>query len=46
MENFVECVSEIIGGKGCDVVYDLVGNDMFFGLFDCLKLWGFWVSFG
>lgn len=45
-ENFVERVKEITGGKGCDVVYDSVGNDTFPGSLDCLKPRGLWVSFG
>ncbi len=45
-ENFVERVKEITGGKGCDVVYDSVGNDTFPGSLDSLKPRGLWVSFG
>ena len=46
LENFVERVKEITGGRGCDVVYDGVGRDTFPGSLDCLKPRGLWVSFG
>ena len=46
LENFVERVKEITGGRGCDVVYDGVGRDTFPGSLDCLKHRGLWVSFG
>ncbi|GAA0781388.1 quinone oxidoreductase [Roseibium denhamense] len=45
-ENFVERVKEITDGKGCDVVYDSVGQDTYPGSLDCLKPRGMWVSFG
>jgi len=45
-EDFVEQVREITGGKGCDVVYDSVGQDTYPGSLDCLKPLGTWVSFG
>lgn len=45
-ENFVDRVKEITGGKGCDVVYDSVGNDTYPGSLDCLKPRGLWASFG
>lgn len=45
-EDFVERVKEITGGKGCDVVYDSVGNDTYPGSLDCLKPRGLWASFG
>jgi len=45
-ENFAERVKEITGGKGCDVVYDSVGNDTYPGSLDCLKPRGLWASFG
>ena len=45
-ENFVERVKDITGGKGCDVVYDSVGNDTYPGSLDCLKPLGLWASFG
>lgn len=46
IENFVERVKEITGGRGCDVVYDGVGRDTFPGSLDCLKPRGLWASFG
>ena len=46
IENFVERVTEITGGRGCDVVYDGVGRDTFPGSLDCLKPRGLWASFG
>ncbi|MBG6200320.1 NADPH2:quinone reductase [Labrenzia sp. EL_13] len=45
-EDFVECVKEITGGKGCDVVYDSVGQDTYPGSLDCIRPLGTWVSFG
>ncbi|MTI45809.1 NADPH2:quinone reductase [Roseibium hamelinense] len=45
-ENFVERIAEITGGRGCDVVYDSVGQDTYPGSLDCLKPRGLWVSFG
>ncbi|WP_305985640.1 quinone oxidoreductase [Roseibium sp. MMSF_3544] len=45
-ENFVDRVKEITAGKGCDVVYDSVGNDTYPGSLDCLKPRGLWASFG
>ncbi|WP_029065434.1 quinone oxidoreductase [Labrenzia sp. DG1229] len=45
-ENFVERVKEITGGKGCDVVYDSVGQDTYPGSLDCIRPLGTWVSFG
>ncbi|MES0808886.1 quinone oxidoreductase [Roseibium sp. SCPC15] len=45
-ENFAERVKEITDGKGCDVVYDSVGQDTYPGSLDCLKPLGMWVSFG
>ncbi len=45
-ENFVERVAEITGGKGCDVVYDSVGQDTYPGSLDCIRSRGLWVSFG
>jgi len=45
-QDFVEAVREITGGKKCDVVYDSVGKDTFFGSLDCLKTRGMMVSFG
>lgn len=45
-QDFVEAVKEITGGNKCDVVYDSVGKDTFFGSLDCLKTRGMLVSFG
>ncbi len=45
-EDFVHRVKEITGGKGCDVVYDGVGQDTYPASLDCLKPRGLWVSFG
>ncbi|EFO30023.1 quinone oxidoreductase [Roseibium sp. TrichSKD4] len=45
-EDFVERVKEITNGKGCDVVYDSVGQDTYPGSLDCLKPLGLWASFG
>ncbi|HEX2842246.1 quinone oxidoreductase [Hyphomicrobium sp.] len=45
-EDFVARVSEITGGKGCDVVYDGIGKDTFPRSLDCLRPRGLWVSFG
>lgn len=45
-ENFIECVCEIIGGKGVLVVYDGIGKDMFMGLLDCFVLCGMMVIYG
>ncbi|WP_127089784.1 quinone oxidoreductase family protein [Aquabacter cavernae] len=45
-EDFVQRVKEITGGKGCDVVYDGVGQDTYPASLDCLKPRGLWVSFG
>ncbi|MBB3978040.1 NADPH2:quinone reductase [Rhizobium azooxidifex] len=45
-EDFVARVSELTGGKKCDVVYDSVGKDTFPRSLDCLKMRGTFVSFG
>ena len=45
-QDFVAEVTEITGGKKCDVVYDSVGNDTFPGSLDCLRPLGMFVSFG
>ena len=45
-ESYVERVLELTDGKGCDVVYDSVGQDTYPGSLDCLKPRGLWVSFG
>jgi NADPH2:quinone reductase len=45
-EDFVECVKEITGSKGCDVVYDSVGKDTWRGSLKCLRMRGMFVHFG
>ena len=45
-EDFVERVQALTAGKGCDVVYDLVGKDTFPKSLDCLRPRGLWASFG
>jgi NADPH2:quinone reductase len=45
-EDFVARVREIMGGEGCDIVYDSIGKDTFPASLDCLKPKGLWVSFG
>jgi NADPH:quinone reductase len=45
-EDFAARVKEITGGKGCDVVYDSVGNDTWQGSLKCLKTRGMFVCFG
>jgi NADPH2:quinone reductase len=45
-EDFAARVKEITGGKGCDVVYDSVGNDTWRGSLKCLKVRGMFVCFG
>lgn len=45
-ENFVERVREITNGEGVDVVYDSIGNDTHLGSLDCLKPFGYFISFG
>lgn len=37
---------ELIFGEGVDVVFDLIGNNIFMVFFDCLVLKGMLVSFG
>lgn len=44
--DWVARVSDITGGRKCDVVYDGVGKDTFPGSLDCLRRRGMWVSFG
>lgn len=44
--DFVEQIKDITNGKGCDVVYDSVGQDTYPGSLDCLKPLGLWASFG
>ena len=46
IENFVDRVKEITGGRGVDVVYDSVGKDTFQNSLDCLRTWGLMVNFG
>lgn len=45
-ENFAERVNEITNGERCHVVYDSVGKDTFEGSLDCLRPFGYFVSFG
>lgn len=45
-EDFVARVKEITGGDGCHVVYDGVGKATFPGSLDCLRRFGYFVSFG
>lgn len=45
-EDFAARVKEITGGRGCDVVYDSVGNDTWRGSLKCLKTRGMFVCFG
>lgn len=45
-EDFVARVKEITGGRGCDVVYDGVGQATFPASLDCLRPFGTFVSFG
>lgn len=45
-ENFVDRVKEITDGKGCDVVYDSIGQATFPLSLDCLKPLGLFVTFG
>ncbi len=44
--DFANQVKEITEGKLCDVVYDGVGKTTFMGSLDCLKPFGYMVSFG
>jgi NADPH2:quinone reductase len=45
-EDFVARVKEITNGEGCHVVYDGVGKATFPGSLDCLRPFGYFVSFG
>jgi NADPH:quinone reductase len=45
-EDFAGRVKEITEGEGCDVVYDGVGKATFPASLDCLKPFGYFVSFG
>jgi NADPH:quinone reductase len=45
-EDFASRVQKITGGKGCDVVYDSVGQDTWRGSLKCLRPRGLLVCFG
>lgn len=45
-QDFAQRALEITNGRGADVVYDGVGQDVFLKSFDCLKKYGTMVSFG
>ena len=45
-ENFVERVKEVTDGKGCDVVYDSIGQATYPASLDCLRPLGMFVTFG
>jgi NADPH2:quinone reductase len=45
-EDFAARVKEITQGRGCDVVYDSVGNDTWRGSLKCLRPRGMFVCFG
>jgi NADPH:quinone reductase len=45
-EDFAARVKDITEGEGCDVVYDGVGKATFPASLDCLKPFGYFVSFG
>lgn len=45
-EDFTAKVRSITGGEGCHVVYDSVGKATFPGSLDCLRPFGYFVSFG
>ena len=45
-DDFAARVREITGARGCDVVYDSVGQDTWRGSLQCLKRRGTFVSFG
>jgi NADPH:quinone reductase len=45
-EDFVARVKRITAGEGCHVVYDGVGKATFPGSLDCLRPFGYFVSFG
>jgi NADPH2:quinone reductase len=44
--DFVEAVRDLTGGNGVDVVYDLVGKDVFMRSLDCIRRRGLIVSIG
>lgn len=45
-QDFAAEVKKLTGGKGCDVVYDGVGNATYRGSLACLKTRGMFVSYG
>lgn len=45
-ENFVSRVKKLTAGERCHVVYDSVGAATFPGSLDCLRPFGYFVSFG
>ncbi len=45
-DDFAARVKEVTKGEGCHVVYDGVGNATFPGSLDCLRPFGYFVSFG
>lgn len=45
-DDFVARVQEITKGRGCDVVYDGIGKATFPASLDCLRPFGYFVSFG
>jgi NADPH:quinone reductase len=45
-EDFAARVKDLTEGEGCDVVYDGVGKATFPASLDCLKPFGYFVSFG
>lgn len=45
-QDFVAQVREITGGRGCEVVYDSVGQDTWRGSLKCLKRFGMFAIFG
>ena len=46
VEDFVARVNALTGGTKCHVVYDSVGQMTFAGSLDCLRPYGYFVSFG
>lgn len=45
-EDFAVRVKEITNGEGCHVVYDGIGKTTFHASLDCLRRFGYFVSFG
>ncbi|WP_262476129.1 quinone oxidoreductase family protein [Acinetobacter courvalinii] len=45
-EDFAQRVNEITQGERCHVVYDSIGKDTFEKSLDCLRPFGYFVSFG